>query len=110
SEECTSSFVAACTSASRFAFRKTEVKRREALSERRNRCATTIIVAHDITEKRRRMVRTVFPTTPVCRNAVQSCTGRSVARENLKSETREVKETATPEHRRAGPRGPTRSR
>ena len=67
-----------CTSTRRFAFRNTATNRREAVCERSKRRHTMIIAAHDMMEKRRRIARTAFPTTPVCPNAVQSCTSRKV--------------------------------
>jgi hypothetical protein len=56
------------------------VKRRDAARERRNRAEMMKIAAHESSEKRSRIARTVFPTHPVCKNAVQSCTTANVAR------------------------------
>jgi len=54
--------------------RNAAAKRRDARAERRKRRPTTIIVAHERIENNSREARTARPTTPVCWNAVQSCT------------------------------------
>src|SRR5437867_11686700 len=38
------------------------------------------IVAQEVREQMRRMSKTAFPTHPVCKNAVQSCTKSNLAR------------------------------
>jgi len=55
------------------------MKRRDAAWERRNRLEMMKIAAHEASEKIKRIARTDFPTHPVCKNAVQSCTAARVA-------------------------------
>src|SRR5438093_5146661 len=56
------------------------MNRLEAAADLRKRREMMNIVAQELREKIRRMSKTAFPTHPVCKNAVQSCTKSNVAR------------------------------
>ena len=55
------------------------MNRCEAVAERRNRREMMKITAHEASEKMSRIARTDFPTHPVCKKAVHSCTKARVA-------------------------------
>src|SRR3954462_7200395 len=64
------------------------MNRRDAAADRRKRMAITNITAHEPIENSSNPPRTAFPTHPVCRNDVQSCTAVKLTRSRGVAESR----------------------